>query len=95
METLIATVLIMVIFIVASLILNNLFTNSIKYQSRSITAKLNEIEYLYTNDKLQLPYYDDYEGWTIKLLTTTKDKVHLEASNTNTNKEIEKWIYKP
>ena len=63
METLIATVLIMVIFVVASMILNNLFSNTVKNNTRAITSKLNEVEYLYINDKIVLPYVDDYEDW--------------------------------
>ncbi|WP_299524225.1 hypothetical protein [Winogradskyella sp.] len=94
METLIATVLIMVIFIITSLILNNLFSNSIKHNTRSITAKLNEIEYLYINDKLSLPYYNDYNGWEIEMVTSKNpDEVHLKASKTNTTKVVEKSVF--
>ncbi|EDP71903.1 hypothetical protein FBALC1_12417 [Flavobacteriales bacterium ALC-1] len=94
METLIATVLIMVIFMVASMILNNLFSNSIKNNTRTITAKLNEIEYLYINDKIVLPYYDDYESWLISFETSSNSIVNIKATNEKTNKIIEKEISK-
>ena len=95
METLIATVLIMVIFVVSSLILNNLFSNSIKNNNREITAKLNEIEYLYVNDKIALPYYDDSGHWEIRLeAIRNKDKVSLSAKNVKTSKTFEKIISK-
>ncbi|MEO1030044.1 MAG: hypothetical protein AAFX55_01505 [Bacteroidota bacterium] len=94
METLIATVLIMVIFVVASLILNNLFSNRIKHNIRSITAKLNEIEYLYINDKLSLPYHDDYDGWTIDVVQfKNQEEVNLWATKTRPSKTVEKLIY--
>lgn len=67
METLVATILIMVIFMLASMILNNLFSNSIKTNTRAISAKLNELEYRYANEKLIVPYYDDYNNWTISV----------------------------
>ena len=95
METLIATVLIMVIFVVASMILNNLFSNTVKNNTRAITSKLNEVEYLYINDKIVLPYVDDYEDWMISIEKSSSDKlVLLKASNSNTNKHIERDIFK-
>ena len=93
METLIATVLIMVIFIVASLILNNLFSNSIKNNIRGISAQLNEIEYLYINDKMSLPFYDDFNGWEIAVERVNKtDTIHVNALNNSTGNTIEKTI---
>lgn len=95
METLIATVLIMVIFMVASMILNNLFSNSIKNNTRAITAKLNEIEYFHVNDKIVLPYHDDYENWIIAVeKISNSNRINFKAINDVTNKVIEKEIYK-
>ncbi|WP_299112277.1 hypothetical protein [uncultured Winogradskyella sp.] len=95
METLIATVLIMVIFIVATMILNNLFSSGINNNTRAITAKLNEMEYIYKNDKITLPYYDDYNEWEI-VIQSIKDseKINIRAYNTATKKTLEKEIYK-
>ena len=95
METLIATVLIMVIFVVSSMILNNLFSSSIKNNTRAITAKLNAIEYLYINDKMVLPHYDDYERWMISVEQTADSKmIIIKAINSDTNKQIENEINK-
>ncbi|MHA7843219.1 MAG: hypothetical protein ACX93I_07870 [Winogradskyella sp.] len=95
METLIATVLIMVIFVVSSLILNNLFSNSIKNNTRGITAKINEVEYQYKNDKITLPFYDAYKTWKINIeMTDNREKVNINAKNTQTNKTVKKTIYK-
>lgn len=95
METLIATVLIMVIFIVSSLILNNLFSNSEKNNTRGITAKINEIEYLCRNGKIVLPFYDDYDFWEIKVeATNDSELVNINATNTKTSKTVIKTIYK-
>ena len=95
METLVATVLIMVIFMVASMILNNLFFNTIKNNTRAITAKLNEIEYLYINKKIELPYNDDYKNWMISIeQISNSDFINIKATNEITKKIIEKEIYK-
>ncbi|MEP5340005.1 MAG: hypothetical protein ABJL44_07335 [Algibacter sp.] len=95
METLVATVLIVVIFMIASMILNNLFSNSIKNNTRIIDAQINELEYLYANEKLNLPYYETINSWSISIEKTrigTKNSIELEAINSKTNKTITKAI---
>tara|TARA_R110002096_G_scaffold421590_2_gene627447 strand:+ start:825 stop:1175 length:351 start_codon:yes stop_codon:yes gene_type:complete len=93
METLVATVLIVVVFMVASMILNNLFSNAIKHSTRSVNAHLNELQYLFENDKLSLPYYDDFNAWEIslqRLKVNEQSLVIIDAVNTTTNKTIRK-----
>ena len=95
METLVATVLIVVIFMISSMILNNLFSNTIKSNTRVIDAYVNELEYLYRNDKLRLPYNDDFKSWTITVeyhLEHAESLVLLEAINTQTKQSITKEI---
>ncbi len=95
METLVATVLIIVVFMIASMILNNLFSNSIKNNTRDLDAHLNELQYLYENDKLTLPYNDDFRAWevTIELQKNRgQDIILFEAVNTKTDKTINKSI---
>ncbi|WP_142785729.1 hypothetical protein [Changchengzhania lutea] len=95
METLVATVLIVVVFMIASMILNNLFSNTIKTNTRVIDAKLNEIEYLFRHDKIQVPFYDDYKSWEIAIehnKNKGQNSIRLEAKNTETNKTILKEI---
>ncbi|WP_298341166.1 hypothetical protein [uncultured Algibacter sp.] len=93
METLVATVLIVVVFMVASMILNNLFSNTTKKNTRNINAHLNELEYLFKNDKLTLPYYDGFNTWEVslkKIKENDQSIVITEAINTITNKIITK-----
>ncbi|MBR9914709.1 MAG: hypothetical protein GYB32_07770 [Algicola sp.] len=97
METLIATVLIMVIFIVSSLILNNVFMNTMNENLGNIKAHLNELEYQFINDKLTIPYYDDFQDWEIHAKykgTTEKEKVIFSALNTITGKQVETITYR-
>tara|TARA_R110000751_G_scaffold288597_1_gene394680 strand:+ start:292 stop:624 length:333 start_codon:yes stop_codon:yes gene_type:complete len=67
METLISMVLVIVIFMVSSMILNNLFSNTIRNNTRLISSHLNELEYLFINDKLTLPHYDEYNNWIVSV----------------------------
>ena len=95
METLVATVLIVVIFMISSMILNNLFSNTIKSNTRVIDAYANELEYLYKNDRLRLPYNDDFKSWTISVeshLENTESLILFEAIHTQTQQSITKEI---
>lgn len=95
METLVATVLIVIIFMISSMILNNIFTTSIKYNTRAIDAHLNELHYLYDKKKFKLPYQDDFKSWVISIKSykdNNKNVVMFEAVNTETNKAISKEI---
>ncbi|ULC57933.1 hypothetical protein MBM09_08365 [Flaviramulus sp. BrNp1-15] len=95
METLVATVLIVVVFIIASMILNNLFSNTIKNNTRNINAKLNELEYLYINDKINIPAYDDYKFWEIAIERDNDRGINiikLEAVNSKASKTVTKEI---
>ncbi|WP_239021951.1 hypothetical protein [Pontimicrobium aquaticum] len=94
METLVASVIIITVFILASMILNNLFSNTIKNDKRAINVYLNVLEYKYINNKIDLPFFDDFKNWQISL---TKDKeetrtVSLSATHKATNKQIKKLI---
>jgi len=91
MEMLVATVLIIIIFIISSMVLNTIFSNTIKNNTRAIESYLNKLEYLNTNDKLQLPYREEFGEWQIHItefLENNTNKVEFEAVNTRTKKTI-------
>lgn len=73
METLVATVLIVVVFMIAGMILNNLFSNTVKNNTRAIDAHLNELQYLYLHDKLEVPYEARFEEWQVSVVKNQKD----------------------
>lgn len=97
METLVATVLLVVIFMLASLILNNLFSNTIKSNTDAIDNYLNELEYLYLNEEIGVPFYDDFKNWKINMQygkEAGQKVVLLEAVNINSNQTIERHLTK-
>ncbi len=97
METLVATILVLVIFMVSSMILNNLFSNTIRNNTRQITAHLNELEYMYHSKKLTIPYQDDFEHWNISITKEKSDHqdiILFSAFNTATEKTIEISTFK-
>lgn len=67
METLVATVLIVIIFMLSSMILNNLFYNSICNNTAKIESYYHEFYYFYSHNKIKVPYYTHYKGWSISI----------------------------
>ncbi|WP_299101945.1 hypothetical protein [uncultured Winogradskyella sp.] len=77
------------------MILNNLFSSSIKNSTRAINAKLNETEYLYKSAKIELPFYENYENWIIVVESISNSSFYsITATNETTKKVLEKEIYK-
>ena len=96
METLVATVLLVVIFMLASMVLNNLFSSTIKGNTKDIEVYLTELEYLYRNDKMVLPYDSDFGPWNIGVETVqapNSTMVQFGAVNKDTQQTFKKEIY--
>lgn len=78
METMVATVLIVVIFMLSSLVLNALFSSQVKSNVQPIQSHLQQLEYQYVNQKIVLPYYEEWESWNISM-EILKNSVYIEA----------------
>lgn len=95
-ETLVASVLIVVIFMMASMILNNIFLNAVRNDSKAIESHITELEYLYKNEKLILPIYDTFQSWDVsveKVKTSQGDFISFEAIKQNTNLNYSRQIH--
>lgn len=95
METLVASVLIVIVFMISSMLLNNIFSNTVKSNTRAIESQINELQYLYKNDRLLLPYYDDFKTWQITVESYrdyNKTTILFEALNTETRQNYLKEI---
>ncbi len=91
METLVATAMVVIIFMVASLILNNLFVGTIKNSSRHIEAHLYQLDYELSHDKILLPYSSEFKGWDVRIDKFKEGGityVEFEASLKNTQKKV-------
>lgn len=96
METLVASVLIVIVFMVSSLILNNVFFNRIKGNTNKVDSRLNELYYLRINGELELPFTETYNQWNIsldQLVENNKSVLEIEAVNIETNKTIIKQYF--
>lgn len=69
METMVATVLIVVIFMLSSLILNSLFSAQVKNNLQPLKTHITKLEYQYCNQKIALPYFEEWQGWEITMVS--------------------------
>lgn len=92
-EVLVATVLIVIIFMAASLVLNNLLQNTFSKNTHSIDTRINELEYQIQNHQLILPYTAVHGDWEINISEENKGPQRIlvfKALNLKTEKEIVK-----
>lgn len=73
METMVATVLIVVVFMLSSLILNSLFSAQVKGNLKPLKMHLTKLEYLYSTKKIILPYFEEWHGWEINMVNGLGD----------------------
>ena len=96
-EALTATVIIIVIFVVASLVINNMLLNLYNSKTGDIDSRLNELHYAIVQNKERLPYAGEAGEWKIVAVAQTIDGarwVLLSAKNSRTDKKIEQtFIY--
>ena len=87
METLVATVIIVLVFMISSFLLNSLFNATVKNDTDAVQTHLSELIYLSQNDKLKIPYNDEFETWYISIESEDK-KLIFEALHKETKKII-------
>ena len=92
-EALVATILIVIVFVVASLILNNMLFNTFSRNMQPAETRITELEYLAQHNSIKLPYREDFRQWRIELDTEKYDnKLWLisKAINKNNKKSVTK-----
>ena len=92
-ETLIASLIIILVFTIASLTLNNVFKAKIKNDTTLIHYRLNKLSYLLQNNKLSIPYFEEYIGWDISINDSNSDPmndliIHAKKESKQINKTI-------
>lgn len=96
-EALTATVIIIVIFVVASLVVNNMLLNLYNSKTRDIDSTLNELHYAIVQNKERLPYNGEAGEWKIVAVAQTVEGaqwVMLSARSSHTGKKIEQtFVY--
>ena len=91
METMVATVLIVVLFMMASLIINSLMAAQAKSNKEPIREHLHTVEYSLQSKTYPLPYYEDWRGWQISGEENIIDGIpfiRIEAVNLETEQNV-------
>jgi len=92
-EVLVASVLIIVVFTIASLTLNNVFKSTITSNTHAIDTHVNKLIYLYQHNQIGEKYQEDYKNWSISFSQQNNNNVLfviVEAVQTGTKKKITK-----
>lgn len=92
METLVATVLIVLIFMISTFVLNSLFNSTVRAHRDAVQARMTELMYLTSHEKVQLPYDETFGQWLISIEKVNTELI-IEATLVNTNKTIRQTRY--
>lgn len=90
-ETLIASAIIMIVFLIASLSLNNVFKGVVKNNDAQFQNRIKELTYFTKNNKVALPFYEETEQWDI-VIETQEGVITMEALHKPSNSKKEKII---
>ena len=94
-EQLVASAIIMVIFSIASLSLNNVFQGAVKGKDSAFQNRIKELTYFTQKEKLNIPFYEENDRWDIAI-EEQEGVIYLEALHkpSKKNKKI-KIVEKP
>lgn len=96
METMVATVLIVVVFMISSMLLNSIFLSTINGNKQPIQEHLNELEYAYKSGSIKVPYTEQWKEWNISSSLVSKGEgnyIRFDAVNQTTGKTVLSYVY--
>ena len=70
-EALLASVIVLVVFFMASIILNSSFKSSLQSTTMNIDNRVRELLYQFENGNLETPYYEETVIWSLSLYQDT------------------------
>lgn len=85
-EALVASVIIVLIFAIASMTLNNVFQSSIQGNAYGIDTRLHKLMYLYQHDKINYDYQESFMDYEISFSRSLENGVTyitMEAEKRN------------
>jgi len=94
-EVLVASVLIIVVFTIASLTLNNVFKSVLKSNTQATDTRINKLIYLYQHGKIGVKHQEDFKDWSISFSQQTENNMVftvVEALQATTKKTISKKV---
>lgn len=84
-EIVVATVILLVLFFIASMSINNVFSATISKHDLELRQIRKEVKYNIFNEVISLPYTSESESWLISV-QKIEDSVIFNAKNMKSNK---------
>ena len=85
-ETLIASVIIITVFMIASISFINIFSNELRAKDDRLQSRIREIKYYAKYDQLNYPFYEERKYWIISGVNNISE-VEFLVKNKRTNSE--------
>lgn len=92
-EVITASIIISIVFVIASMTLNNVFASTKKNDTNQIENYLQKLEYQYKNKQISIPLNTEYKNWRITITKVEERNINwivFKAKNIVTNKSVEK-----
>ncbi len=79
-ETMVASVIIIIVFLIASLSVNNIFRGTINSDDTLLQNRINELTYFINHEKIKIPFYEETNLWDIGI-ESGEDTYVMEVLN--------------
>jgi len=86
-----ATVIVMSIFVISSLVIKNVLTSSSSKDTNAMHVRIDELGYFASHGALKLPYFEEERKWEISI-ENTSDYFVIEALHKSSNQRKTKYI---
>ncbi len=90
-ETLVASAIILVVFVMGSISISNIFMGTLKNDTHDFDHRVSELEYLTMHKKLALPFFEDTDLWDISIESKGETMV-LNGLDKESEKTVEKKL---
>lgn len=91
LETLVASSILLAVFVIGTMSINNIFLSTLKNENHELKTHLSELEYLIIHKNLALPFYEDTDGWDISI-ESKGTFIELNVLNKKNQKSSKKQI---
>lgn len=90
-ETLVASTLIMIVFVIGSMSMNQIFQSVVTTQTSPMENRVSELQYLVHHHQLNLPHFEETDQWEIEIIKNGK-QLKLSSTHKPSGRQIQKKI---
>lgn len=88
-ETLVASVIIVIVFTIASMTMNNVIRANIYSDTSDLENHMYKLSYFHEHQKVGTPFYEEYKGWDLNLIADN-GKMIIIAKNKKERTRVKK-----